>query len=99
MPAPLALSPLAWTALRIGAAAAVAIYASRRSASQPKDAEHAHVLDGLPEGLAAHPHSAEAESGLHGAGRFKRTFRFGAGGPGFEIDAAALGRLRVRRVD
>ncbi len=97
MPAPLALSPLAWTALRLGAAAAVALYASR-SRSQPKHAEHEHVLDDLPEGLTAGPHRAEAESAMHGAGRVKRTFRLHPGGPGFEVDAAALGRLRFRRV-
>lgn len=99
MPAPLALSPLAWTALRIGAVAAVAMYAARRSQSQPKNAEHSHVLDDLPEGFDAHPHQAEAERALHGAGRFRRTIRLGWGGPGVEIDAAALGRLRFRRVD
>lgn len=99
MPAPIALSPLAWTALRLGAVAAMAVYASRRSASQPKNAEHAQVLDDLPEGLGAHPHRAEAESGLHGAGRIRRTIRWGRTGPGIEIDAAALGRFRVRRVE
>lgn len=97
MAAPLALGPFAWTAIRLGAAAAVAIYAAR-SRSQPKHAEHEHVLDELPEGLTARPHRAEAESAMHGAGRFKRTLRFGRNGPGFEIDAAALGRLRFRRV-
>lgn len=97
MPAPLALSPLAWTALRLGAAAAVALYASR-GRSHPKQADHEYVLDDLPEGLSARPHRAEAESAMHGAGRVKRTFRLRPGGPGFEVDAAALGRLRFRRV-
>jgi hypothetical protein len=97
MPAPLALSPLAWTALRLGAVAAVAIYAARRG-PQPKDAAHEAVLDDLPEGVAAAPHAAEAERAMHGSGRFRRTIRLGPGGPGFEIDAAALGRLRLRRV-
>jgi hypothetical protein len=98
MPAPLALSPIAWTALRFGAMAAVAVYAARNRHSAPKVAEHEHVLDGLAEGIEAAPHVAEAERGLNGNGRIRRTFRFGPGGPGFEIDAAALGRLRVRRV-
>ena len=56
------------------------------------------ALDGLPEGLRAEPHRSEAEHGLHGSGRFRRVFRLGPTGPGVEIDAAALGRLRLRRV-
>ena len=98
MPAPLVLSPLAWTAIRIGALAAVAVYASRHRASEPKDAEREAVLDGVAEGVEARPHRAEAERALHGAGRIRRVLRFGRRGPGLEIDAAALGRLRLRRV-
>jgi hypothetical protein len=97
MPAPLALGPLAWTALRMGAVAAVALYAAR-ARSQPKEAEHEHVLDDLPEGVSARPHRAEDEGGMHGAGRFRRTIRLGPNGPGVEFDAAALGRLRLRRI-
>jgi hypothetical protein len=98
MPAPLALSPLAWTALRVGAVAIVAAYASRNRETQPKDAHHEQVLDELAEGVSARPHRAEAESAMHGTGRFRRTLRIGPNGPGIEIDAAALGRFRVRRV-
>jgi hypothetical protein len=98
MPLPAALPPIAWAALRLGAVAAIAVYASRRSLSRPKDAEHEHVLDRMPDGLDGGPHRAEAERGLHGQGRFRRVVRLGADGPGLEIDAAALGRLRVRRV-
>lgn len=97
MPAPLALGPLAWTALRMGAVAAVALYAAR-GRSQPKDAAQDRMLDDLPEGVSARPHRAEDEGAMHGAGRFRRTFRLGPNGPGVEIDAAALGRLRLRRI-
>lgn len=96
MPAPIAIGPIAWTALRLGAVAAVTLYAAR-GRSQPKDARREAVLDELPEGVSAEPHRAEAERAMHGAGRFRRTFRL-PGGPGFEIDAAALGRFRLRRV-
>lgn len=96
MPAPIPLAPLAWTALRLGAVAAMALYAAR-GRSQPKDALRERVLDDLPEGVTAEAHRAEAERAMHGAGRFRRTFRM-PGGPGFEIDAAALGRFRMRRV-
>jgi hypothetical protein len=95
MPAPIV--PLAWTALRLGAVAAVALYTAR-GRSMPKDVEHDFVLNSLPEGLAAHPHRAEAEQGMHGHGRLRRTIRIGRGGPGIEIDAALLGHFRLRRV-
>jgi hypothetical protein len=98
MPAPLALTPFAWTAIRVGALAVVAVYASRHRTSEPKHAEREAVLDGLDEGVEARPHRAEAERALHGAGRFRRVLRFGPAGPALEIDAAALGRLRLRRV-
>jgi hypothetical protein len=94
MPA-FALTPIAWWAFRAGAVAAVALYASRQ-ASEPKHAVHERVLDDLPEGVMAHTHRAEAERGVHAAGRFRRTLRFGRGG-GLEIEAAGLGRIRVRR--
>lgn len=99
MPAPIALSPLAWTALRLGAVAAVSLYAARSRVSDPKDPHHETVLDGLPEGHEFHTHKAEAENGMHGRSRFRRVIRFGPTGPAVEIDAAALGRVRFRRVD
>ena len=92
---PFALSPLTWRLLRIGAVAAVAVYASRKGA--PKNAGHEQVLDDLPEGLATHTHRAEAERGMHAAGRFRRVLRLGPQGPAMEIEAAGLGRVRLRR--
>lgn len=97
MPLPAAIPPLAIAALRIGALAAVAVYASR-ARSHPKDAGHEWALDNLPEGIDARPHRAEAERALHGQGRFRRVIRLTPGGPGLEIDAAGLARLRFRRV-
>ena len=97
MPA-IALTPLAWTALRLGAAVAIAAYASRRGANQPKDVEHERTLDGLPEGVGGHTHRAEAERGLHGSARLRRVMRLVPGGPKVEVEFAGLGRLRLRRV-
>ena len=91
---PIVLTPLAWNALRLGAVAAMAVYASRRR-STPKDADHEQTLDALPEGFAASTHRAEAERGMHAAGRFRRVLRFGQAA--FEIEAAGLGRIRLRR--
>ena len=93
MPAIL-LSPLALRLVQLGAVAAMAVYASRQR-SAPKDAEHERVLDDLPEGLAVNGHRAEAERGLHAAGRFRRVLRIR--GAGLEIEVAGLGRLRLRR--
>lgn len=92
---PFALSPMTWRLLRIGALAATAVYASRQGS--PKDAGHEKVLDDLPEGVGAHTHRAEAERGMHATGHFRRVLRLGPQGPAFEIDAAGLGRLRLRR--
>ncbi len=94
---PFALTPFAWRAIRLGALAAAAVYASRQRASEPKDARREQVLDDLPEGFTAHSHRAEAERGVHAAGRFRRVFRVGPQGAGLEIEAAGLGRFRVRR--
>jgi len=91
----IALTPLAWTALRMGAMVAVAAYASRR-ASQPKDIEHEHTLDGLPDGIAGHSHRAEAERGVHGSAKLRRVMRV-PGGPKVEVEFSGLGRLRLRR--
>jgi hypothetical protein len=99
MPAPIALSPLAWTALRYGALTALALYAARSRASQPKDVLHEQMLDDLPEGMVARPHRAEGESAVHGHGRVRRVVRLSRSGPGIEFEAAALGRFRFRRVD
>ena len=94
MPA-IALAPLAWTAIRIGAVAAVALYASRH-VSDPKNVAHERVLDGLPDGVTAHTHRAEAERAVHGAARFRRVLRLR--GAALEVEAAGLGRVRLRRV-
>jgi hypothetical protein len=92
---PFVLSPFAWRAVRLGALAAMAVYAARQRASEPKDVAREHVLDDLPEGFAAHAHRAEAERSLHAAGRFRRVLR--VKGAGLEIEAAGFGRFRLRR--
>ncbi|MEM8571084.1 MAG: hypothetical protein AAGG56_09270 [Pseudomonadota bacterium] len=99
MAAPIAFSPIVWTMIRYGALIAVAAYASRSATSEPKDAEREHVLDQVPEGVNMHAHRAEAERAAHGSSRLRRTIRFGRDRAGLEIDFAALGRFRLRRVD
>jgi len=96
MAAPI-IAPIAWTALRFGAVAAMAYYV-QRGRSTPKHAEHEYILNDLPDGVAGARHHAEAERAMHGQGRFRRTIRLRTGGPGIEVDMAALGRFRLRRV-
>lgn len=96
MPA-IVLSPIAWSVCRLALMLAVALYASRRSVSGPKDFVREGVLDGLDEGLSGHAHRAEAERAVHGAARLNRVFRLPRG-PKIEFEAAGLGRLRLRRV-
>jgi len=93
---PFVLTPLAWRIFQLSLFAAMAVYASRQRGAQPKDVQREGVLDRLPEGLSGHAHKAEEERAVHAAGRFRRVLRFGPGA-GLEIEAAGLGRLRVRR--
>ncbi|MGF6860138.1 hypothetical protein ABIE69_000696 [Rhodobacteraceae bacterium MBR-64] len=94
---PLPLAPLAGLALRYGAVA-LAAYALTRARSPGRTDQRAEdALDDLAEGVALHrpadrpgQHSAQA--------RFRRVIRLGADGPGVELDAAAIGRLRFRKV-
>jgi hypothetical protein len=51
-------------------------------------------MDDLPEGVRLH---READR-VGGAGRFVRTVRLGGVGPGVEIYATAITRIRFRRV-
>jgi hypothetical protein len=92
---PVALAPLALTALRLGAFGLVVAALAARRGRAPLDAARESALDDLPEGgsLTLDPESRRMDA----AGRWRRTVRLGAGGPGVEIEAAALGRLRIRR--
>lgn len=97
MAAPLA--PIAWTALRIGAVAAVGYYVRSRAAARPKSAWREGALDEAPEGVELTGQRDAREVNGHGSARVNRTIRLSMGGPGVEIDVAALGRVRIRRVD
>ncbi|TCP60361.1 hypothetical protein EV663_11041 [Rhodovulum bhavnagarense] len=96
MPLPLAtLAPvLARTALRYGTVA-LAVYALtslREPARRDQRAEDA--MDDIDEGLRLRHEPGQT----NGTARWRRTIRVGSNGPGVEVDATALGRLRLRRV-
>jgi hypothetical protein len=92
----LPLAPIAGIALRYGAVA-LAAYAATRAISPGRTDQRAEdAMDRLPEGLTGHaPRDREQ---MNGTARFRRVIRLGNAGPGVEIDAAAFGRIRFRRV-
>lgn len=86
-------APIAGLALRYGAVAALAYAAARRAHPRklPQTAETA--LDQLPDGTGI----GHAPGQLNATGRWRRTVRLGADGPGMDIDLSALARLRIRK--
>ncbi|MEM7547372.1 MAG: hypothetical protein AAF367_17725 [Pseudomonadota bacterium] len=99
MPAPIALTPLAWKAAQIGAVAAVTWYATRhRRADGPREVWRERVLDEVAEGVETDFERSTDAARAGGAARLKRTVRLGSNGPGVELDATFLTRLRLRRV-
>lgn len=93
---PLPLAPLAVVAVRYGAFA-VAGYVLARSVHPGRTSQRAEkVMDDTPEGLTAH--ALKDADQVNATARFRRVFRLRADGPGVELDATALTRLRFRRV-
>lgn len=91
---PLPLAPLAATALRVGAVAAIAYALAKTREPARRDQRAEDAMDELHEGLSLRRDPEQ----VNAAARMVRTIRLGTCGPGVEIDASALGRLRVRRV-
>lgn len=88
------LAPIARLALGAGLATA-ALWTARRAIRPGRVDQRAEdALDETDEGLAIH--QALGRDQANAAARFRRTLRWGE--RGIEIDAAALGRLRIRRV-
>lgn len=94
MAAPLA--PVLWTVARVGAVAALAYYSGRKHRTASKHVWREAAMDDAPEGVEITTQRNEGEANMHSAARFKRTIRM-PGGAGVEIDATALGRIRIRR--
>ena len=96
MPLPLAaIAPVALRyGLRYGPVALAAWGLARATHPGARDQRAEDALDRAPEGV-----TVPREAGQGGAtARLRRTFRRAAGGPGIEIDLAALARVRLRRV-
>jgi hypothetical protein len=90
----LPLAPIAGLALRYGAVALTAYAIARMAERGHRDQRAEDAMDDLPEGLRIH---RDADR-VGGAGRLVRTFRIGGIGPGVEVDATAITRIRFRRV-
>jgi hypothetical protein len=93
---PIPLAPIAATALRYGAIAAVTYVATRRVHISQTDQAVEDSLDKVEEGLSAHRCKDAPQTNM--SGRWRRVIRLGETGPGFEIDATLLGRIKIRRV-
>jgi hypothetical protein len=90
----LPIAPIAGFALRYGAVALATYAATRTISVAPRDqrAEDAH--DDMAEGISMRRSSGQTNA----TARFRRVIRIGTDGPGVEIDASALGRIKFRRV-
>ncbi len=94
----LPIVPLAGAALKYGAVALAGIVVLRQAAQAGRTDQRAEdALDDLHDGLTAH-RPRDRGPQLNATARLRRVIRLGRTGPGIEIDAAALGRLRLRRV-
>jgi len=87
--------PLAGVVLRYGAVALAAYVLARGVATGRTDQRAEDAMDATPEGITAHRPRDRDQT--NATARFRRVFRFGSG-RGIEIDAVALGRLRLRRL-
>jgi hypothetical protein len=94
---PLPLVPIAGLALRAGLVAGAA-WAARRALAARRpgrtDQRAEDAMDEMDEGLALHQPADRGQT--NGAARFRRTL--GWGDRRVEIDAAILGRIRLRRL-
>ena len=93
---PLPLAPMAVVAAKYGAVALAGFALARQVQAGRLDQRGEDALDDVDEGISLHrPRDREQ---VNGAARFRRVIRLGTNGPGIEIDATALGRLKMRRV-
>ena len=92
---PLPLVPIAGFALRYGAVALATYAIARRVESSHYDQRTEDAMADTPEGVTLSRDGRDIRS----TGKFRRTIRFGVNGPGIEIEATTLSRLRIRRAD
>lgn len=91
---PLPIAPIAGLAFRYGAVALATYAISRNLPATPRDQRAEDAMDDVSEGLSL----GKDEEQVNGSARFKRTIRLGSSGPGLEIDATALTRIKFKKV-
>jgi len=79
------------------ALAAGAFALARNVSIAPVEQSLEDRFDNMAEGLSLN--RGTQRDRLNAAYRYKRVVRFGENGPALEIDASALARLRMRRID
>jgi len=92
----LPLAPIAAVAVRYGAVALVAYAATRRLSRSQTRQDTEDALDNVADGLAVNRPKDRKQ--FNAEARWRRIVRLGVAGPGIEIDATALGRLKFRKV-
>jgi hypothetical protein len=92
------IMPIAGAVLKYGPVAAASLAALAYLRAQPghADARAEDLLDEVGEGVEA-TRSHEGQQ-VNSRARFRRVVRVGPRGPGVEVDATFLGRIRMRRV-
>ncbi len=90
------LAPITLAAVRYGGVALAAYYTARKVQLSQTDQAAEDALDRVVEGVSAHKctDAQQANAGM----RWRRVVRWGDAGPGLEIDIAALGRVRIRKI-
>ncbi|MEM9715641.1 MAG: hypothetical protein AAF826_03895 [Pseudomonadota bacterium] len=78
------------------AVAAGALALASRISVQPAIQEVEDALDSVDEGTSFRRTADNAQ--INGAHRYKRVVRFGSNGPGLEVDATVLARIKFRKV-
>lgn len=89
-------APVALRLLQLGGAVALGALLAARRGPERIDIVSEDALDAVPDGadLRLDPANGRADA----EARWRRAVRLGARGPGVEVDFAALGRLRARRL-
>ncbi len=88
------LLPVAGLILRYGTVALAGYAMARQLSPGRRDQRAEDALDELEEGITWRSEPGQTNS----TARFCRTIRIGRSGPGFKIDAALTGRIRIRKV-
>ena len=93
----LPLAPVAIAALKYGTVAATAYGLARSIHIGATSQSGEDALDDVSEGMSAHK-PKDRPGQVNATFRMRRVVRLGQHGPGLEIDAASLLRIRIKKV-